>query len=148
MAHNIDKLTCELIMLELKTAAAEVFARHGLSEPKISGKYGDTLEVKLAGVLLVAGPNGVNLGSAEAIAFERFKVSYGLGHVSLGDTFISGGRQFALTGLATRNRRYPFTAKCLADGKSYKFTDDLKHRSFSGPDGRARLPLALPATRV
>jgi len=40
----------------------------------------------------------------------------------LGENFCTGNGEFQLIGMKTRGRKFPFIAKSLSDGKTYKFT--------------------------
>jgi len=69
-----------------------------------------------------------NLIDENGIAFSQVKVDLeryakldGLTD-ALGKTWVSNGQHFILTGYKVRSRKYPYVAKCVENGKSYKFT--------------------------
>jgi hypothetical protein len=116
----IDKITCEMVMAELEAAATEIFSKHGLDKPKVKGKYGSALEIKLTtSILDLVG--GVNVASPEAVAFKTNARYYGVSDDALGEVFTSNGHEFQLTGFLPRGQRYQFQAKRLDTGQTYKF---------------------------
>lgn len=66
----------------------------------------------------------------EVSAFRELASMYGLSPDDLGKTFVNGGQEFTVCGLATKARRFPILAKG-ANGKSYKFPADAVKLALS-----------------
>ncbi len=65
--------------------------------------------------------NGVAM-TREAVRLIQQGVLYGLPDGCLGKEFVTGGQTFVLTGMSTRSEKWPFTARNVGDGKTYKMS--------------------------
>jgi len=127
---SIDRPTAIRVAEELRAAAAEIFARHGLdTNVRTKTKYGDSLDITLSTAKLVV-EDGVNVASAEALAFKRYAAIDGVDPEALGKTFVSRGETYRLTGYLPRGQRFKFSARREIDGKNFKFPASLIAASF------------------
>jgi len=66
----------------------------------------------------------------EEMDFERLAPTYGLKASDLGETFLSNGREFRITGLVTRRHKMPISAEATDNGKGFKFRSDTVCRAL------------------
>ena len=130
---NIDKITCEMAMAELRAAADLIFDKYGLVVENVSGKYGSTIELKVKGAKADIGENGVNMASAAAMAFKANARYLGVDPDALGKTFVSNGVEFVFTGYLDRGQKFRYSAKRVSDGSSFKFTEATIKHAFPAP---------------
>lgn len=68
---------------------------------------------------------------ADQAEFDALCHVVGLTPEHFGKEFVSQGKRFVVTGINLRARKYPVTADCISDGKSYKFTADSVQRKVA-----------------
>ena len=120
MGHNISAATAKQVTSEVDKAIAAIFSNYGLSKPKISTTYGDYLKIAIQATVDTPDENGVNTTSREALAYERYAETYGLNKGLLGTEFISNGKAFTFTGIATNRPKFPICAVEVGTGRPYK----------------------------
>jgi len=123
----IDRDMARTVAGEARAALAEVFRSHGLDPEgfKLRTTYGGTLKMTVEVGELVAGENGVNLGSAEAIAWQRYAKwethdGKRLDPDALGRTVEISGRPMVFVGYNPRARKMPFLFRDPMAGKTFK----------------------------
>lgn len=107
---------------EIKAAVEEILGRHGMEVTKLTTNYGDRYGFKVEASNVVRGEGGVNLESPYAKAYERLHSKYGLNAGLLGKRFVSRGRAYTFSGIATSRSKYPIAAISEDDGNTYFFT--------------------------
>ncbi len=68
--------------------------------------------------------NETELADKEKNDFTANCLFFGLSPEDYGKEFVNSGKTFQIKGLKFNSRKYPILAKCLADGKTYKFAED------------------------
>lgn len=114
---SFDRTKIKSLRKEINSALEVVGQKHGLvfnlgSITFGQNSFGCRLEV-------ASSENGE---SVYAVAFKEKCAKYGLLPSELGKEFWSNGNRFKITGLKTRNRKYPILADRTGDGKGYKFS--------------------------
>jgi hypothetical protein len=123
----IDRETAKAVAEDMRSALEHVFRTHGLDSEgfKLRTTYGGTLKFTLEVGELVAGENGVNLGSAEALAWKKHAAwaSYAgerLDPEALGRTVEISGRPMVFVGYNPRARKMPFLFRDPVADKTFK----------------------------
>lgn len=70
--NQVGKEIAQAITEELRKAAEEIFAKHGLQTTKQISKYGEWYDFRIEATAIEQGLNGVNLASKEAIYFTKY----------------------------------------------------------------------------
>ena len=129
----VEKKTAVELTDMLSVYAAELFADHGFDAPVTKTKYGDHYQITITSTPLDLSESGVNRNSLEAQAFLRAAEagSIPLPPEALGFEFTNhAGFRFKLTGYAPKRPKFPYLARRLHDGRSFKFAwtmeNDLK----------------------
>lgn len=120
----VEKKTAVELTDMLSVYAAELFADHGFDAPKTKTKYGDFYQITIVSTPLDQDDSGVNRNSLEAQAFLRAAEagSIPLPPEALGFEFSNHeGFRYQLTGYAPRRSKFPYLARRLHDGKTFKF---------------------------
>lgn len=81
----------------------------------------DNAHFKVEAAAIQANGQVVDQAAAD---FKRLASLYGLKPEHLGQEFSNGGRQFVITGLKPRCRRYPILARCQQTGKIFKLPSE------------------------
>lgn len=125
---SVSKQQAIELSKEIERFTKELFASHGLDVPKMSTRYGDQYKVTITTGSVELDESGINLASQEAVDFVRY-AEMGLIDLpaeALGRTFRNpDGVEYVLAGYVPSRPKYPYVAKRVADGKSYKFTDHV-----------------------
>lgn len=75
--------------------------------------------------------------SPDSLAFTKFAHLFGLEPGDLGETFLSQGETFRITGLRTKAKRYPVIATNVQTGRSFKFSTHVVRNGL--PRGLTRI---------
>ena len=65
---------------------------------------------------------------ASQVEFDRTCFAVGMRPEHFGKEFVFNHRQYQITGINLRAKKYPIKAKCLLDNKTYKFPADAVKR--------------------
>ena len=118
-----DKVEYNAFCREATAAMAAVAEKYGVTVKFGSGRGSEqSITMKLEVT------NKTATGEAQdksAIDFKALAPMYGLVATDLGRTFSRGGKTFKITGLNRRAKTMPIQAKCLQDGRGYKFAEDI-----------------------
>ena len=117
---------------EAETVLEKLAKKHGvkLQATYASGSYdrgGDNAALKFN--LSVVTKSGKVLTKA-ARDFEAMAYRYGLTANDFGSLFVSNDETFEITGLVTRRRKFPISAKRVRDGKPFKFPAEKVKRAL------------------
>lgn len=124
--HQVSKEIAQAITEELRKAAEEIFAKHGLQTTKQVSKYGEWYDFRIEAVAIEEGLNGVNLASKEASYYSQYGwTAYASDFTPtqlvapLGTIFQDGpGRdQFVFAGVDPKKKKNPIVLTRL--GKTY-----------------------------
>jgi len=118
-----DKKEYAAFCREATAAMAEVAEKYGVTVRFGNGRYNDQ-----AATMKLEVTNKTATGEAQdksAIDFKALAPLYGLVAEDLGREFRRGGKTFKISGLNRRAKTMPILAKCLQDGKTYKFAEDI-----------------------
>ena len=118
---NIDSAALTVIRKALEPALQEIGEVYGLTVTTGRGSYGGETGTKTI-ELATLGENG-EVESAQAKDFKKYASMVGLEPTDLGRRFVSNGEEFEVSGLKTRNRKYPVIATKVSNGKSFKFSE-------------------------
>jgi hypothetical protein len=122
MDRIVSKQEAQEIAAELKAAAEEILLRHGYDMSMPRTKYGNVFEWKITASPVEAGPNGVNLNSPEAQAFNMYASLYGMDLGLLGGTLDHKGETLTFIGVVPSRRKYPLAFR-KADGSTILMTE-------------------------
>ncbi len=110
---SINKSVAKEIGAAVEEALAEVAEKFGLKVEVRGGSFdANSFRPKV---------EFQTAGAAED-EFRTYAAMYGLDPDDFGRKFVSKGRTFRVSGLATRSRTYPILATDIASSKTYKFT--------------------------
>ncbi len=123
----VTKEQAKAVSDELEAVLNEILARHGLSESRVSVKYGEVFKMSLTATAVELNDEGVNTASPEALAYERYAAEYGLKEGLLGSSITLRGKTFTFVGLALKRSKYPY-AFIGPTGKPMVFTADVVER--------------------
>ena len=122
MQINIEQFgpqELDVLKKEIQSSIDEIKLRHGLSQLSL-GTIRFNLSSFSAKVFgKVQNPVTENYEQNEAIFFAT---RHGLPHNFLGSEFLLDGSVFIITQLVTSRPKYPITAHCEEDGRTFKFT--------------------------
>lgn len=117
-ADSITPDMLRMLRTDINIALKEVGDKHGVKLEAGSASYSTgTFTLKINGGLLKEDGSAVQ---KEAEDFKRYAKMFGLEPEDLGQKFKSNGKEYTISGLATRKSKYPILAKD-AQGKTYKF---------------------------
>jgi hypothetical protein len=109
----------DILRKEIQLSLDEIKSRHGLSQLSLGTiRYNlSSFSAKVFGEV----QNSVteNYEQNEAIFFAT---RYGLPHDFIGSEFLLDGSVFTITHLIASRPKYPITAHCEEDGRTFKFT--------------------------
>lgn len=124
----MDKALAVKMGNEMMAAAQEIAKKYGYEVKRGSGKY-DSSSYKMNNIEFfkpsdVAPHISVSRESGMAASFNAIKRMYGLGNVSVGDSYYSvkNGSEMKLVGWDSKKRKYPVIVQCVANGKTYKMS--------------------------
>ena len=114
---SFDKKNCETIRAEVMAAVAAVMHKYDLSATYKGGRFSnERFSVNLDLDVLAVASSGEEMPAS----FPKDAARVGLPSDSYGKLFKLRGTLYKITGIKTRNRKYPVLAKNLLDGKQYK----------------------------
>jgi|TARA_R110002051_G_scaffold11327_1_gene41354 hypothetical protein len=126
---EIDRNLLEKVRDEISHCLEPIGEKHGIELKLGRCSYSSgNFTMKLEGSLV--GDDGVVL-TKEAEDFKKYAHWHGLEPEDLGKTFVQAHVVYTITGLKTRARKYPITAKA-SNGGSYKFAADSVKRLLKG----------------
>jgi len=117
---NVTREMIQELRTEVAAAVAEIYARHGLTQPTIKSVYGPSAKLTLEAQLETLGEGGVNLTSREADEYERYGETMGLTAGALGKEFTYGGKRYVFTGINLGRPKFPLCAREVG-GKQGQF---------------------------
>jgi hypothetical protein len=116
----IDRKTCREISAKVQAALEEAFADTGITVKTGNGTFSPSkFTLKVDFTTMVGGK------SNEELEFGRYASRYGLSADDFGKQFSRGGDTYTICGVKPRSSKYPILAKCLSNGKVYKFSADV-----------------------
>ncbi len=109
-----------------KTLAKEIGAAVEEALTEVAEKYGLTVQVRGGTFDATSFKPKVEFSTANAAEdeFRTYAEIYGLEGDDFGRVFTTGGKTFAISGLAPRNRTRPILATEVGTDRTYKFTVD------------------------
>ena len=128
-----DKENIKELRNDIEGALGVVAAKHNITFTIGGVRYGsDTIKLSVSGS--DNSTPGVDIYEKD---FLKKCGQYGLTKENLGATFMSpqSGDLFKITGLKTRNRKYPILAERVGDGKGFKFNEDTVRDLLRGDSG-------------
>jgi hypothetical protein len=114
---SFDKRNVEKVQREVMAAVEAVMHKYGVKPNYKGGRYSPvrfSLNIDLD--LLAESPSGEEMPAS----FPRDAMRVGLPAHCYGKVCVVNGRRYKITGIKTRNRKYPVLATLLVDGKQYK----------------------------
>lgn len=129
--HQVSKETAQAISAELRKAAEEIFAKHGLQTSKQVSKYGEWYDFRIEAVAIEEGLNGVNLASKEASYYSQYGwTAYASDFTPtelvapLGTIYKDGrGDEFVFAGIDPKKKKNPIVLTRL--GKTYNAPESI-----------------------
>jgi len=120
----ISKTDAVAVTTEIMEAVNAILAKHGLDTPTVRTTYGDTYKIAITSAAVELNEAGINLASAEAIAYDRYHNAYGLNPGLLGTKAIIRGEEYTLLGLALKRSKYPIVTRNAA-GKTLLWGSEI-----------------------
>jgi hypothetical protein len=122
MQINIEQFgpqELEILRKEIQSSLDEIKSRHGLSQLSLGTVRFNlsSFSAKIFGK--IQNPVTENYEQNEAIFFAS---RHGLPRDFMGSEFLLDGSVFMITQLVTSRPKYPITAYCEEDGRTFKFT--------------------------
>jgi len=122
MQINIEQFglrELELLRKEIQSSLDDIKSKYGLSELSLGAiRFNlSSFSAKVSGK--VQNPVTENYEQNEAIFFAA---RHGLPSDFIGSEFLFDGSVFTITRLVTSRPKYPITAYCKEDGRTFKFT--------------------------
>ncbi|MBW6479720.1 MAG: hypothetical protein K0B37_09850 [Bacteroidales bacterium] len=122
MQINIEQFgpqELDILRKEIQSSLDEIKSRHGLSQLSLG-----TIQFNLSSFNAkvfgkVQNPVTEKYEQNEAIFFAT---RHGLPHNFIGSEFLLDGSVYTITQLVTSRPKYPITAYCEEDGRTFKFT--------------------------
>lgn len=122
---TVSKEIARAITEELRKAAEEIFAKHGLQISKQTTGHGEWFDFRIEAVAIEEGLNGVNLASKEAIYFTKYGWTAYTSNFTpteltapLGTIFQDkAGDEFVFAGVDPKKKKNPIVLTRL--GKTY-----------------------------
>jgi hypothetical protein len=122
MESNINQLgpgEVTILRKEIQSAFDEIKSKYGLSQLSLGSIRFDLSSFTAKIVGKVQNPVTENYEQNEAIFFASV---HGLPPDFIGSEFLLDGSVFTISGLFTSRPKYPITAYCKEDGRTFKFT--------------------------
>lgn len=120
---QFDGTSVRKIMDEVRDALEPIAEKYGLVLDRKGSTYRrDALPVMLQFLIKVTDTDG-NVLTAEAKAFQRYAVMFGLKAEDLGREFKNRGETFRITGLKPKSPKFPVLAENVRSGKTFKFPE-------------------------
>ena len=129
----IDRPIADMLRKSLNEAVAEFAKEFGLHGAVVGTHHYRTKNVSFKVELAIFAEDGL-VQNKEVTLWTFFAQSNGLPTDGVGRTFISGGKQYRITGCAPRRYRYPISATRVPDGRRFKFTIDQVKRGLQNKD--------------
>jgi hypothetical protein len=117
---KIDRDTVRAIRQQINDALAPIGKSLGVTVEVEGSATFTASNINFKVVVAKTTKDGVVL-TKEAEAWKRLASMYGLDPEALGKTFTYGGKEYKITGLATRRGRFPVQADRVSDGRGFKF---------------------------
>lgn len=122
MGININQLgprEVTILRKEIQSAFDEIKSKYGLSQLSLGSIRFDLSSFTAKIIGKVQNPVTENYEQNEAIFFASV---HGLTPDFIGSEFLLNGSVFTISGLFTSRPKYPITAYCKEDGRTFKFT--------------------------
>ena len=112
---EIDKATCKDLQRDMLLALEFVASKYGVTVDAKGARFNPgrmtvSIEVSV-----------INAATGNPKGFESDAIRIGLPADAYGWFFRSGGHEYRITGIKTRNRKYPVIAIRTSDDSSFKF---------------------------
>ena len=124
---QFDRTNLSQINAEIEQAMKAIAKKYGI-EVKLGTTRFSRQNASSKFELMAIGENG-NVVTKEALDFNRYKNIKGI-RANLGDSFQFRGNTYTITGYKAKSHKYPITATCLEDGKSYKLPINIVNSSI------------------
>ena len=125
---SVTKPQAQAVTAEILSAVEVILAKHGLdTSPRVTTNYGDQYKITITTSAVALNDEGINTASAEAIAYERFHLSYGLNPGLLGVKFMVRNEEWTFIGVAAKRSKYPIMARNAA-GKTMLWGYEVSDR--------------------
>lgn len=122
-----DKMKVNQVAKDIDEALKAVEAKHNISIARGRGTYdAHTFSLKVNCVIKEASGEVFDIAARD---FQRMAHLYGLKADDLGKTFYANGQPYTISGLKSRNKKYPILAK-NRNGKTYKFPESSVVRNL------------------
>lgn len=120
---QFDGTSVRRIMDECRAALEPIAEKYGLVlDRKGSTYHRDALPVMLQFMIKDVDEDG-NVLTAEAKAFQKYAVMFGLKAEDLGREFMFRGETFRVVGLRPKSPKFPVLAENVRTGKTFKFRE-------------------------
>lgn len=120
--------TCKAMRPEIEKALADVASKFGVKVEVGKMTYDPGVFLKVAVEFVKVDESG---DSAKAVKeWNMFAPIYGLAGVPFGWTFTTHQGTFQICGVAPRASKFPVRVKNVADGKTYKFSEDAIRKMY------------------
>jgi small-conductance mechanosensitive channel len=114
--ENFNKENLKNIRQDITESLKEISEKYGIEISVGNISYHETqMSFPVKAIVLNENTNG------KKEMFKRACVFYGLTESDFGKRFVSNSKTFEVDGLDPKKNKYPLIAKCLTDGKKYKF---------------------------
>jgi hypothetical protein len=124
----MDRVKASQISADVLKALAKVEKKFGINFSQGRGTFTDAdFTFKLSAVEVGEGGKVV---SKIASDFELYASHYGLSKSDLGKRFTANGKTFILQGLKRQNRKYPFIARDITNGRDVKMPEGMVTMAF------------------
>lgn len=118
MITRFDKDACGVLRVGIAGALEDLGKKYGVDFKVGSMGFTDnSVTIRLEAAVLNGSAN-----SYDEVNFKENCHRYGLKPEDYGRVFGHLDGEFKITGIKTRNRKYPILAERLSDGKSFKFS--------------------------
>lgn len=114
---QFDKTACKALRSSLNSDLAKIAKKHGISL-KVGNIHFTRNEATIK--LTANAIKGGQVLTKEAMDWNRHAKNHGISK-SVGDTFISNGEEFKITGWSTRRHQFPISASRVSDNSLFKF---------------------------
>ena len=136
MTDIVDKNTANELVKKCRQACEGVLKEAGFELTKISGGFGDRLDIRISAIPTAKDELGLNPNSPEVVQFKRYHNLYNLPEEALGVSFTVGTQTYKLCGISPNRTKYPLVVEDAA-GQKKLLTED--------PRVIAAIKLATPA---
>lgn len=113
---QFDKTACKALRSSLNSDLAKIAKKHGISL-KVGNIHFTRNEATIK--LTANAIKGGQVLTKEAADWNRHAKNHGITK-SVGDTFVSNGAEYKITGWSTRRHRFPISSIRVSDGRSFK----------------------------